>query len=99
MTYDDEEISYQNDAAFHQQLIADVLAAYPNKSRKRPQKHLNVAKPAGEEAQAEGTLTECDVKSNIKSIPGRGIAYGFRLTGQTPWAGWFRTECCEIVSH
>ena len=29
----------------------------------------------------------------------RGIAHGFPLTGQTPRAGWFRSERCEIVSH
>jgi nitrogenase molybdenum-iron protein alpha chain len=79
MTYDDET-DYQNDGALHQQLIADVLAQYPDKSRKRRQKHLAVAKPIeAPEAEAEQPLTECDVKSNIKSIPGvmtiRGCAY------------------------
>jgi nitrogenase molybdenum-iron protein alpha chain len=38
----------------HQQLIADVLAQYPDKSRKRRQKHLAVAKPIdAPEAEAE----------------------------------------------
>ncbi|PPQ35498.1 nitrogenase molybdenum-iron protein alpha chain [Rhodopila globiformis] len=79
MTYDDET-EYQNDGALHQQLIADVLAQYPDKSRKRRQKHLSVAKPAdAPEAEAERPVTDCDVKSNIKSIPGvmtiRGCAY------------------------
>jgi nitrogenase molybdenum-iron protein alpha chain len=79
MTYD-EEPAIQDDGEFRQQLIADVLAQYPDKSRKRRQKHLAVAK-AGEapEADAERPVTECDVKSNIKSIPGvmtiRGCAY------------------------
>ncbi len=76
----DEEVPFQNDGELHQKLIAEVLAAYPDKSRKRRQKHLSVAKALDTpEAQAEGLLTECDVKSNIKSIPGvmtvRGCAY------------------------
>ena len=79
MTYDEEPI-YKNDGDFHQQLIDDVLSAYPDKSRKRRQKHLSTAKPVGDpEAEEAPALTECDVKSNIKSIPGvmtvRGCAY------------------------
>jgi nitrogenase molybdenum-iron protein alpha chain len=66
---------YKNDGALHERLIAEVLQAYPDKSRKRRQKHLSVAKAA----DGEGGGTECDVKSNIKSIPGvmtiRGCAY------------------------
>jgi nitrogenase molybdenum-iron protein alpha chain len=65
---------YKNDGALHERLIAEVLQAYPDKSRKRRQKHLAVAKRGG-----AGGGTECDVKSNIKSIPGvmtiRGCAY------------------------
>ena len=65
------------DAEFHQRLIADVLEAYPDKTKKRRQKHLAVATPGKDEA--EGAGTECAVKSNIKSIPGvmtiRGCAY------------------------
>jgi len=80
MTYD-EPAAYENDGDLHQRLIAEVLAAYPDKTRKRRQKHLSTATdveaPATEEAAEP--LTECDVKSNIKSIPGvmtvRGCAY------------------------
>jgi len=82
MTYDDD---YANDGEFHQRLIADVLEAYPTKSRKRREKHLTVAKavqaPAAETAdgQPEEGLTEYEVKSNLKSVPGvmtiRGCAY------------------------
>src|SRR5664280_866890 len=73
---------FENDGAFNEKLIEEVLSAYPEKFAKRRRKHLTVAKAAGEEeATAEdGTLlTECEVKSNIKSIPGvmtiRGCAY------------------------
>lgn len=77
-------LDYENDGQLHEALIAEVLAQYPDKFAKRRKKHLAVAKPAGEDAVAsedEHTplLTECDVKSNIKSIPGvmtiRGCAY------------------------
>src|SRR4051794_38940675 len=79
MTYD-EEPAFQNNGELHQQLIAEVLAAYPDKPRKRRQKHLSVAKTVEQpDAEAEGPVTECVVKSNIKSIPGvmtiRGCAY------------------------
>lgn len=51
-------------------LVEKVLEAYPEKSRKRRAKHINVL-----EAEAK----DCGVKSNIKSIPGvmtiRGCAY------------------------
>ncbi|CAH2599532.1 Nitrogenase molybdenum-iron protein alpha chain [Rhodovastum atsumiense] len=73
---------YTNNAELHERLIAEVLAAYPDKSRKRRQKHLAVAKPIQGEAEADaeaGSATECAVKSNIKSVPGvmtiRGCAY------------------------
>jgi nitrogenase molybdenum-iron protein alpha chain len=71
---------YTNDAEFHQRLIAEVLEAYPDKSKVRRKKHLTTAKAAPAEGEAEDApLTECDVKSNIKSIPGvmtvRGCAY------------------------
>jgi nitrogenase molybdenum-iron protein alpha chain len=52
------------------QLIQEVLDAYPDKARKKREKHLNVY----EEGKAD-----CGVKSNIKSVPGsmttRGCAY------------------------
>jgi nitrogenase molybdenum-iron protein alpha chain len=55
------------------QLITEVLAAYPDKTRKKREKHLTVF----DEGQRE--KGECALKSNIKSIPGvmtiRGCAY------------------------
>lgn len=73
-------LDYENNGAEMEKIIEEVLEAYPEKFAKRRKKHLNVAKTAGaEEAAEEGALTECDVKSNIKSIPGvmtvRGCAY------------------------
>ncbi|EJW09447.1 Nitrogenase (molybdenum-iron) alpha chain [Rhodovulum sp. PH10] len=77
-------LDYENDGALHEKLIEDVLSAYPDKFAKRRKKHLNVAKGAADDATgAEGEegklLSECEVKSNIKSIPGvmtiRGCAY------------------------
>lgn len=64
---------YENDGAFNEKLIEEVLAAYPEKFAKRRRKHLTVAKAAGEEEAAaeDGKVaSECEVKSNIKSIPG-----------------------------
>src|SRR5512134_2113216 len=64
-----------NDAELHARLIAEVLEAYPAKTAKKRQKHLATATPA----EGADALTECDVKSNLKSIPGvmtiRGCAY------------------------
>ncbi|ACL58882.1 nitrogenase molybdenum-iron protein alpha chain [Methylobacterium nodulans] len=75
-------LDYENDGAFHEKIIKEVLAAYPDKFAKRRRKHLSVATPAAADESApeeEKALTECDVKSNIKSIPGvmtiRGCAY------------------------
>jgi len=52
------------------QLIKEVLDAYPEKARKRREKHLNVY---------EEGKSDCGVKSNKKSLPGvmtaRGCAY------------------------
>ena len=54
----------------NQELIGEVLKAYPEKTAKRRAKHLNVFD--------EGK-TDCGVKSNIMSIHGvmtiRGCAY------------------------
>jgi len=65
----------RNDAEFHQRLIGEVLAAYPEKARKRRQKHLGTVTPA----DGCGGTPGCAVKSNIKSVPGvmtvRGCAY------------------------
>ena len=67
-----------NTPEFNEKLIEEVLSAYPDKSRKRRAKHLDVATDKGTDEQGQ-PLTECDVKSNIKSIPGvmtvRGCAY------------------------
>lgn len=70
---------YHYDSDFHAKLIADVLSQYPDKAAKRRSKHLGLAmseKDAGEDASA---ISECQVKSNIKSVPGvmtiRGCAY------------------------
>ncbi|MGF1640065.1 MAG: nitrogenase molybdenum-iron protein alpha chain [Rhodospirillales bacterium] len=63
-------LEYTNDRELHEQIIEEVLAAYPEKSRKKRSKHLNVV-GAGD--------SDCGVKSNIKSMPGvmtvRGCAY------------------------
>jgi nitrogenase molybdenum-iron protein alpha chain len=52
------------------QLIQEVLEAYPEKTQKKREKHLNVY---------EEGKPDCGVKSNIKSLPGvmttRGCAY------------------------
>ncbi|MCM2396651.1 nitrogenase molybdenum-iron protein alpha chain [Rhizobium sp. S95] len=73
-------LDYENDSQLHEKLIEDVLSQYPDKTAKRRKKHLNVAKAGDEIDPEEGkALSECDVKSNIKSIPGvmtiRGCAY------------------------
>jgi nitrogenase molybdenum-iron protein alpha chain len=73
-------LDYENDSELHEKLIEEVLSQYPEKTAKRRRKHLNVAKSTGEvDAEHGQALTECDVKSNIKSIPGvmtiRGCAY------------------------
>ncbi|MDX2103343.1 MAG: nitrogenase molybdenum-iron protein alpha chain [Alphaproteobacteria bacterium] len=66
---------FKADAERHRKLIEEVLAAYPDKAKKRRAKHLNVAE--ADENDSEGTA--CDVKSNVKSVPGvmtiRGCAY------------------------
>ena len=54
-------IDYENDKAFHEQLIEEVLEACPEKTAARRRKHLKVTE--------DGT-SDCGVKSNIKSIPG-----------------------------
>ena len=54
----------------NKELIDEVLKAYPEKTAKKRAKHLNVY---------EGGKPDCNVKSNIKSLPGvmtiRGCAY------------------------
>jgi len=73
--------NYKNNSDAHAELIKQVLEAYPDKSKKRRQKHLGVAKAAEGTGEEEGGVTsDCgSVKSNIKSIPGvmtvRGCAY------------------------
>jgi nitrogenase molybdenum-iron protein alpha chain len=73
--------NYKNNSDAHAELIKQVLEAYPDKTKKRRQKHLGVAKAAEGTGEEEGGVTsDCgSVKSNIKSIPGvmtvRGCAY------------------------
>jgi nitrogenase molybdenum-iron protein alpha chain len=70
--------AYKSDAEANERLIEEVLSAYPNKAAKRRGRHLSVAKDAGTDEEGQ-PLSECAVKSNIKSIPGvmtiRGCAY------------------------
>ena len=51
-------------------IIEEVLSVYPEKTRKKREKHLNVF---------EEGKSDCGVKSNIKTVPGvmtiRGCAY------------------------
>ena len=59
---------FENDGAFNEKLIEEVLSAYPEKFAKRRRKHLTVAKAASEEelaAEDGKVLSECEVKSNI----------------------------------
>ena len=67
-----------NTPEFNEKLIEEVLSAYPDKSQKRRKKHLSVAKDKGTDEEGHA-VSECDVKSNIKSVPGvmtiRGCAY------------------------
>jgi nitrogenase molybdenum-iron protein alpha chain len=66
----DASMDAENDRELHEKLIEEVLADYPEKLAKKRAKHLAVTK--------EG-MSDCGVKSNIKSIPGvmsgRGCAY------------------------
>jgi nitrogenase molybdenum-iron protein alpha chain len=59
-----------DEKARNREIIADVLATYPEKAAKKRAKHLNVY---------EEGKPDCGVKSNIKSLPGvmtvRGCAY------------------------
>ncbi|MDC7747199.1 nitrogenase, partial [Rhizobium sp. MC63] len=63
-------LDYENDSVLHEKLIAEVLAQYPDKAAKRRKKHLSVATSRDEPGDEPKALSECDVKSNIKSIPG-----------------------------
>jgi nitrogenase molybdenum-iron protein alpha chain len=73
MTLEDE-----NQRSLAEKLISEVLSAYPDKTAKRRAKHLTVTE-AADTAKEPEALSECDVKSNLKSIPGvmtvRGCAY------------------------
>jgi nitrogenase molybdenum-iron protein alpha chain len=70
MTYTEGKNNAENKVQEHKELIKEVLSAYPEKSRKKREKHLNVH---------EDGKSDCGVKSNIKSVPGvmtaRGCAY------------------------
>ncbi|MBZ8135260.1 nitrogenase molybdenum-iron protein alpha chain [Afifella sp. IM 167] len=72
-------LDYENTGEFNANLIEEVLKAYPDKAAKKRRRHLSAAGGASEEDKGEGALSECGVKSNIKSIPGvmtiRGCAY------------------------
>ncbi len=63
-------LDYANDRELHEQIIEEVLTAYPEKSQKKRRKHINVVSVGD---------SDCGVKSNIKSMPGvmtvRGCAY------------------------
>ncbi|SIS37835.1 nitrogenase molybdenum-iron protein alpha chain [Insolitispirillum peregrinum] len=63
-------LDYTNKKEFHEKLIEEVLAEYPQKSAKRRSKHLGVS---------DASASDCGVKSNVKSVPGvmtiRGCAY------------------------
>jgi len=67
--------NYSNNSDLHKSLIEQVLKAYPDKTKKKRQKHLGTIERT-EESTGNG---ECSVKSNIKSVPGvmtiRGCAY------------------------
>ena len=74
-------LDYTNDRERAERLIEEVLAAAPEKLAKKRKKHLTVATAPDDAATGEEAhhVTECDVKSNIKSVPGvmtiRGCAY------------------------
>ncbi|MCW1412970.1 nitrogenase molybdenum-iron protein alpha chain [Rhizobium sp. 1AS11] len=72
-------LDYENDGVFHEKLIEEVLSQYPGKAAKRRKNHLSVATGGEDGSETGEVLSECDVKSNIKSIPGvmtiRGCAY------------------------
>jgi nitrogenase molybdenum-iron protein alpha chain len=60
----------QNKREFHEKLIEEVLAEYPQKAAKKRARHLGTSNTEA---------SSCDVKSNVKSLPGvmtiRGCAY------------------------
>ncbi|MGB0696082.1 MAG: nitrogenase molybdenum-iron protein alpha chain [Rhodospirillaceae bacterium] len=63
-----------NNAELSQQVIEEVLEAHPDKAAKKRKRHLDVTK-----AEPADGSSNCNVKSNVKSIPGimtvRGCAY------------------------
>ena len=82
-------LDYENDGELHGKLIEEVLAQYPDKFAKRRKKHLSVASDAGTEEieGAERPVTECDVKSNIKSIPGVMTVVAAPMPDRRAWCG------------
>jgi len=60
------------------ELIKEVLDAYPDKAKKKREKHLNVY---------EEGKSDCGVKSNIKSLPGVMTARGCAYAGSRVWSG------------
>ena len=81
-------------------LIAEVLEAYPAKSAKKRAKHLSVTTVTEEEPDpVTGIASKCDAtKSNIKSIPGvmtiRGCAYA-----GSKWVVWGPIKDMVHISH
>ena len=72
---------FENDGAFNEKLIEDVLSAYPDKFAKRRRKHLTVAKlPARKRRRPRMVSYSASVRSNRISIDSRvmtvrGCAY------------------------
>ena len=73
-----------DDGEFHKRLIAEVLEAYPDKiAQAAPEtsgrRSRRGGARGGPKPADDAALSECEVKSNIKSIPGvmtiRGCAY------------------------
>ncbi|MEO1090503.1 MAG: nitrogenase molybdenum-iron protein alpha chain [Pseudomonadota bacterium] len=72
------DLDQEATAAVNEDLIAEILEAYPTKAKKNRQKHLGVAQPAADDDPAAGAT--CNMpKSNVRSVPGvmtiRGCAY------------------------
>ena len=71
------------------ELIKEVLEVYPDKARKKREKHLNVF----EEGKAD-----CGVKSNIKSLPGSMTARGCAYAG-SKGVVWGPIKDMVAISH
>ncbi len=61
---------FENDGAFNEKLIEDVLSAYPDKFAKRRRKHLTVAKPPARKRRRPRTAScSASARSNRTSSP------------------------------